>query len=209
MENLLKLQTYNKETDSFLVHVQKTLNESKVELNLSLTDYVMFDNVKSNGCFLSGTPALSISVGKPIEKWLPVLVHEYSHFTQWKESAKVWMDLATGEENYIWEWIEGKSYPLDYIKTLIKKVRDMELDCEKRTVENIKKFNLPINYRLYVRASNAYICFYSYMLLKRKWYHIGREPYTNTKILLKMSNKFDMNYDKLDNELVKLYKECC
>ena len=85
----------------------------------------------------------------------------------------------------------------------------MELDCEKRVVDRIKEYNLPLDIPTYTKRANAYALFYNYMHSNRAWYKIGHEPYNDPKILELMSDKFDMNYHVISDELKALFKECC
>jgi hypothetical protein len=39
------------------------------------------------------------------------------------------------------------------------------------------------------------------------WSVPGNSPYGNKRILNAMSDKFDMNYDKLSDEIKKMFKE--
>jgi len=84
--------------------------------------------------------------------------------------------------------------------------RDLELDNEKRTTEMIIKWNLPIDPVEYVKKSNAYVLFYNYIKTTRKWSEPDNSPYTNMNIVNAMSDKFDMDYEKLSDELLEIYK---
>jgi hypothetical protein len=69
----------------------------------------------------------------------------------------------------------------------------------------IKKWNLPIDVSVYTKKSNAYVLFYNYMLHSRKWSKPSNSPYTNENILAAMSDKFDMEYGELKEDIKELF----
>lgn len=217
MRTNISLKVYDKVIDELLRMIQSQLNFADVLFRVSLVDYVQFGGTKCNGYFNDLTegfngPTLAISVGKPVEKWLPTLLHEFCHFKQWYYEDPLWMNLRKNniqEEDLLFDWINGKEFPDGFITELMPRVRDMELDCEKRVIELVnKRPTLPINPAEYTKNANAYINFYTYMAMKRKWYVIGKEPYNNPEIIKLMSDKFDMDYDNLSPDLIALYDEC-
>lgn len=216
MINNIKLKTYIDSIDELLRSICSQLDDAGVDFKISLVDYVKFNGTKCNGFFNDiqsgyGRPTLAISVGKSIEKWLPILVHEFCHFKQWSRQDPLWMDLRKNnvqDEDFLFDWINGKEFSNEYISDLVPKVRNMELDCERRVIELLRKRQLPIDIIQYTKNANAYVNFYTYMGMKRKWYIIGKEPYNDPKIIELMSDKFDMDYDNLSPELISLYDEC-
>jgi hypothetical protein len=60
---------------------------------------------------------------------------------------------------------------------------------------------------LYIRKSNAYVLFYNYMKISRKWSNPDNAPYRNKNIIEAMSDKFDMDYENLSEELIELFKK--
>ena len=70
----------------------------------------------------------------------------------------------------------------------------------------IKKWKLPIDVNEYIRKANAYVLFYNYLKKTRKWSEPTNSPYINKNIVEAMSDKFDMDYEKLSPELFELYK---
>jgi hypothetical protein len=71
----------------------------------------------------------------------------------------------------------------------------------------IKKWNLPIDVPTYTKKANAYVLFYNHLKTSRNWSVPGNSPYGNKRILNSMSDKFDMDYDKLSDEIKKMFKE--
>ena len=103
------------------------------------------------------------------KRWFAILVHEYCHFLQWEESCPLY---ARFDRHYAgWDsWLLGlknlRSKDL-HIKFLA--IRNLELDCEMRTVKLIKKYNLPVDVKKYIQDANAYMFFYAYVKKYRTW----------------------------------------
>jgi hypothetical protein len=123
--------------------------------------------------------------------------------TQWLEGIPLWRTANDSIEE-IDKWLDGKE--VENIEECINASRDLELDNEKRSVEMIKKWNLPIDVSEYTKKSNAYVLFYNYIKTSRKWSLPGNSPYSNKEVLSKMSTDFDMNYEKLDPEIHEIFK---
>lgn len=159
-------------------------------------------NQKCSGYFDEANKDLVVAMKS--KQSLGVLVHEYCHLTQWAEQADVWMD---GTESYekMNLWLDGKNF--DNIEDHIAKARDIELDNEKRSVKLIKDYGLGIDHRLYTKRANAYIQFYNYLPLTRRWSKPNNSPYNNKRIVAAMPDKFSMNYEKISPRILKLFKE--
>ena len=212
---MFELKTYNEKVDEFISKLCYDLGYMNIKFIVSALDYVISDNVHCNGCFEDYKEPfhLSIAVGKPVSEWFPILVHESCHFDQWRGDCGVWN--AARKDGYIEEdifkWIAGEPMeePDAHYGRLISLMRDVELDCEQRTAKKIIERRLPIDVKNYIRGANAYVLFYTFMAVDRKWYKIGKAPYRNPNILSLMSEEFDMNYNKLSMELIDLFRQAC
>lgn len=214
--------TYNPIIDKLLKDVITDLHYRGITTKFSMTDYVKFDGTRSNGYFDADKREFACAIGKPLDKWLKTFIHESCHFDQWKENCQVWRDinkLDTKDEDLLWEWI-AKKWDIkdihDYYR-LCKTVdvtRDIELDCEKRTILKIYEYNVPIDISKYSQAAWSYVLFYNYILESRKWYVIGKEPYNNEELKKLMpSTLFEDEPDmikkpELTNEMRLLYAQC-
>jgi hypothetical protein len=161
----------------------------------------MDGNVKCSGWFDEEVPELVVAMNRP--DWIEILAHEYCHLTQWVEGAPIWKkaEVSLGK---VWEWLDGKNHR--NIETHIGVARDLELDNEKRAVKIIKKFELKVDLENYVKKANAYVQFYNWMLVTRKWSKPNNSPYKNKNLVAAMSNKFNMKYDSLSPKLEKIFK---
>jgi hypothetical protein len=71
----------------------------------------------------------------------------------------------------------------------------------------IKRFNLPIDIDIYIKKANAYVQYYNYLPISRKWCNPKNTPYKNERLVEAMSTKFNMDYSKLTNKLLKIFEE--
>lgn len=199
----------NKEFYRFLKHVKKECKKYGIRFNLSKKRYVLADTVKCNGFFDSELMELAVAGGQPFEKMLKILTHEYGHMTQWIDDCKAWRNSKVGDsdsEKIVTLWMDREvEFSAEQKYKHIAHSRGVELDCEKRTVKLIKKFELPLDARQYIKNANAYVYFWTYVGHCRKWYTIGREPYNTKAIVDAMPEHFNNNYDKIPSRIQKLF----
>ena len=127
-------------------------------------------------------PTLAVAVGKPVESWLPILVHEGCHMDQWHEQSPVWSanTMPDGREAVDWldAWCDRQMVlSPDALKDVIDRAMAVELDCERRVLEKITRFGLPIDPVEYAQRANAYVHFYRHVGLTGRWYPPGQAPY--------------------------------
>lgn len=166
------------------------------------------DGIMVNGFFDGDTRTLACAVGKDIEYWLTILIHESSHMDQFLESDPTWINNIGLIQTDL--WLSGDDeVDMDVIENEIRTGIDVEVDCEKRSVEKIKKWNLDtvINVEEYIQKSNAYILFYRWMHKVRSWYSIGKEPYNIKEIVSQMPTNFNVDYSKLTPRLEEIFKK--
>lgn len=189
---------------AFLEFVKQECKKHKVKLELRKVRYLKLDKtIKCGGYFDSEERRLVVAT-KNEDTWLPLLVHEFAHLTQWVDNCEPWAKGADGLF-FVEEWLSGKK--VRNIKKYLGQSRDLELDNEKRSVKLIKKWNLPIDIEDYIKRANAYVQFYNYMYYSRKWCKPGNSPYRNQAIYESMPSSFRMNYKKMSEKYVKIYKE--
>ena len=128
---------------------------------------------------------LAVGIGKPIDEWLPILVHERGHMEQWIDKDRVWDEaFADNRETVDWidEWTQGRDDLPMPIAQLIERSFAVELDCERRAIELIKKFELPIDIEQYTQKALSYVYYYKHMLHSRQWYDQSWVPYETDDI---------------------------
>lgn len=133
-----------------------------------------------------------------------VLAHEYCHFTQHLDMCKAW-EKALAEKSYyhFGDFLNGKE--IDDVH--IDNVRDVEEDNERRTVRLIKALNLPIDIDDYTKKANAYIYFYNWLKITRRWSRPDNSAYTNQRLYEAMPSVFQKDYSKLPKKYEKIFRE--
>jgi hypothetical protein len=176
--------------------------------------------LECNGYWDHDTMVLAAAMKQPEDNFIRLLAHEYGHFRQWKEKREpYWITFGhpkakeCGEkslEDVFFKWLENRrELDKETIKFSCDVSRDLELDCERVTVELIKKYNLPIDLEDYCRRANAYVYFYNILPETRKWYVIGKEPYNIPEILELMPTNLDGDYTTTPEEVAELMKKEC
>ena len=165
-----------------------------VAVLLSPDTNVDCDGNKVQGFFTEEEPFPRMVVGTGAEEqlWLGCLLHEYCHLTQWVEQTPLW--LADGKSDNIDEWLAGKAIRCP--RKAISLRREMEADCERRTVRLIQELQAPINLPHYIRAANSYIHFHNVMADKRKWYRADRTPYKTPEVTMLANPTLDADFSK-------------
>lgn len=190
-------------TQQFVEYVKQECKKYGVKLKLKKSRYlVLSGNIKCSGYFDDTGRELVVAINRT--DWLAILVHEFAHLTQWVDNCKPWRDLGDSI-NKVDDWLTGKR--VTGIKKALARCRDLELDNEKRSVNLIKKWDLPIDIKLYTQKANAYINLYNRMLVTREWPKPNNSPYTNPAVYKKMPRIFKMNYRKMSDKYHKVFED--
>ncbi len=173
---------------------------------------VDYEGTLVNGYFDCDKKKLLVATRKPLEDWITIFAHEASHMDQWIENSPFWTNCKVGEVDYLnclFEWLDGKDFDLNLVDDFIRVSRDLELDCEKRTIEKLTKHGFSINIKEYVQKANSYVLFYNVLKHTRKWYAEGKAPYLIESVWRNMPDSFDVDHSKLSDEMLKLYLDNC
>lgn len=191
----------------FIAHVKEECKANKIHCAIRNVSYVKAaSNIKCSGYFDHANRVLAVAMKGPSP--LEILAHEYGHFTQWKEQCPEWVQyIEGGGDDAIEKWLAGEE--IENVDRYLMLTKYMELDNEKRAVEIIKKWNLDtiINLKHYIKKCNAYVQWYNWLKISRKWTQPGNQPYTNQRLLDAMSTEFDMDYLTLTPELETIFRE--
>lgn len=160
-------------------------------------------------------PEFGIAVGRDKDDWFLIFLHESCHMDQWVEGCIEWKKglyewLKSDSYDMLEQWIGGRKMDNWEIEGIIQSCIDIELDCEKRTVEKIRRYGLnDINITEYIQKANSYISFYGMILKKRKWYK--NPPYEQFDVWNKMPRIFLVRdkYLRVDENLYGLYEKHC
>ncbi len=158
----------------------------------------MQDGIGCAGYFNESPLILAIAMDVKFDTWMQTLLHESCHMDQY-------FDNETNEKldrHYIsfFEWLEGKAqFNNIQISAMVNSIIGHELDCEKRTVEKIRKFKLPIDIPLYIRKANTYFACYHIFKKRRKWYN---KVYGRPEVNEKAPDYFMEDYTKIPRPLL-------
>jgi len=96
-------------------------------------------------------PIIKVSIHSSNEDWLETLIHEYCHAQQAFDGDPTWKRFENNPE--IWD---AFSHNCDQIKrqNFIKIVIALEIDCERRAINMIKKYGLPVDIDKYIQVAN-------------------------------------------------------
>jgi len=125
----------------------------------------------------NSTPIIKVAVkGRDSFDYLTLVLHEYSHFLQWKEDSVVWNDTFLGIQDVyniadLWIRREMELTPRTK-KRIFEALANLEYDAELRTLSYIEKFGLGEygDVPKYIREANAYILSYRMSMYARKWF---------------------------------------
>jgi hypothetical protein len=99
----------------------------------------------------------------------------------------------------MYEWLDGKR--TKHIQQHLKIVQALELDCEKRAVNLMTKWNVGFDKKHYIRGANAYMYYFEYLAISRKWCNPHNTASNNQAILAIMPSTFLGDYTM--TELIK------
>ena len=197
-----------KEFKPFVAYVRRMCKIHKVELMLSPSRAVVITDSFSTDCsgyFDDTDKVLAVACGKPFEEWIEILVHEFSHLQQWLDDER-WehWTYCCGE---LWAWLDKeKIMNNSQLKVIIDGMIDLERDCEVRALNNIAKWNLPINKSEYKRKANLYLYSYRMMPVLRRF---PSGIYENKSLVSmcppRMLKKYDKVPEAIQEMIVKLY----
>lgn len=182
----------------------KLASKNNITLKLVGKKKILADGAKCNGFFSDNPRELVVACGQPESEWIQTFIHESSHMDQFLEKSLVWdTDITPNVDasDIFFEWLDGKRKDMNLVKKCMKLLRNVELDCEKRTVKKIKKYKINIDIEAYIQKSNAYIFSYTYLLESRKWV---QGIYFVEDVIKHSPKKFLKNpkdYDKIPKQL--------
>lgn len=212
---LESLEEMTPEIHQLVEDIKRKAEENGVKLILQDTKTVPYavGDFPVSGYFVDyGKPTLAVATGKPLKDWVMVLAHEGSHMEQWIEKSPYWNNsFINGREavEYIDEWCGGKEFTKEELDDICKRSLEIELDCERRTIEKAISYNLPVIIEEEIQKANSYILFYTFIKQVRKWNKPGKAPYQIKEVWSKMPSTFEMNYFIVPEEIAELYKKYC
>jgi len=188
--------------DRFKRDVRKTAKANGIKIKLLKKDSVSsrYDKLPCHGYFSDEDMELCVAIKGTELSWVHVLVHESCHMDQFVENKYLWTKCNPGF-NLFSKWLLGKSIvKREVLEEAVQDIIRLELDCERRAVEKIKKYDLNIDIETYIQCSNLCLYGYLFFLEKKKWCNDILDIDSVTDLAPK---RFRTNYDKIP---VKFHK---
>ena len=193
----------------FIEYVKEQIKPHNIKLYISNGNQVNCEGSRVQGYSCISSRVMAVANGAKVDPqdMFEVLIHEYCHFEQWLEQSKSWVDSEDNLVNESWysildgriDWHKDFDYSLQIIINL-------ELDCEKRVLRIIDKFDLPVDKTLYAKKANSYLYFYSYLKECRSWYSNNNAPYKNEKIYNLLPSTLKSSYKKIPKDLLDEFR---
>jgi len=156
--------------ERFKRDVRKTAKQHKIKVILSrkkvVKDHRNFLEMK--GYFDDANKELCVATGSD-NKWYQILLHESCHMDQYIEDQYLWNKCSPAFTIFD-DWLMGeREVNREVLEEVVQDIIRLELDCERRVVEKIKKYDLNIDPYDYEKISNISIYLYLFFLEKKKW----------------------------------------
>lgn len=189
-----------KNVKSFLRREIKKCRDNDVLIHMPCSTKI--EQKHCSGYFDENPRTFAVAVGGSYKKWLSTFVHESCHLDQWLEQSPIWTQRVGRYKplNLFDKWLAGKIELDRNLKNhMISCILNIELDCEKRTVDKIIQNDLPINLHNYIKKSNAYVWSYRIIQRTRNWQHSS--VYDNPEILKLMPCEFIDDYSRMPSKI--------
>ena len=195
--------TPSEKTELFVKHAKRLCRRHGVSLRFLNKKYASTDGRdKVQGFFCEGDeddkPQIVIAKKNNRTDWLGTLCHELGHMFQWLEGDLTYaaLDYSGTDANAIFDETDR---PLEERKHAMLLVLANELDAERRAVDMILKWGLPINTVRYIKQSNAILYFHHIAIETKRW--AERKTLNSKRILDKMPSTFDNDYSTIPDEM--------
>lgn len=187
--------------------------QQRVRLKINKNKPLTINGTEVNGYFQDEPFAqLAIKLSENIEDWLAVFIHETSHRDQWIEQDPTWTVVIKDyfDANDILDmWVHGAvELNSQQINEVTQQIVLNELDCERRSLQKIKTYNLPIDKETYAQKANAYVYYYHAIAHTRRYTEVDA-PYMIDQLWQAMPKNLDQNYNSIDPVLLDLYMQHC
>lgn len=165
---------------TFIGKAIRDLAEAGITVQLVSKTRLLSNNQPFAGYFDETTSMLEVATDKPEIEWFSIFVHEYCHFLQYEDGVfaaykpDVWADFTAWHQ-------KTRRLPKDQAKKYCRIIQLVELDAERRSVELIKRHDLPIDLDTYIKGANSYVWSYNMVLKHRQW--PKKTPITEPEIL--------------------------
>ena len=184
----------NKHHRLFIGEVVEACAKHGITLTLSATKKVVqpgeSEDLGCSGFFIGTEKMFSVAMEKPVEEWLPVILHEFGHMEQWIEEPEKF-ERDDVELDRLWEWLDGKcEMEQEEVRQVVNLALFYELDCERRTAYRLhEEPEFGLSYSEYIKRANTYLYLYPMIAKHRKWCSQS-PPYKVPALISIMPDKF-------------------
>lgn len=202
--------------DEFISLLKKQCEENGVKHLFPDTPKVSYqgsEHMQVSGYF-NDVPelVLACAIGKPVEEWIEIAVHESCHMDQWLDKDELWSNIRKDGvdcDKNMDDWLGGKEFSVEEYTHFVRTMQLVEIDCEIRSVKKIQTLGLSINIDNYIKKANSYLFFYTVILQTKKW--CEKPPYSVPEIVNAMPGYFlpVKEYLSISDEILKLYEQKC
>lgn len=165
------------------------------------TGHVECAGVPCSGFFDPELKLLSVATDRAMSDWTTTALHEFQHLRQWAEDCQEWRDFESVDAGSVLDvWVAGsEEFDPAHVKRAVSAVLNLELDCERRTIDFLSRYSLPISAEEYAQKANAYVLFYHEVHRSRRWYRPDLAPYRVERIWRRMpTSLWELDYDDAD-----------
>lgn len=194
----------------FITDLKQQCKQHNVKIRLSKKKFVKdkatnFDYLGYFGEDERNGHVLVCALGDLSSVFVAALVHESCHMDQWIEKTRIWETSHSYQALEL--WVEGCA--IKNIAKHIENVKELELDCEKRTVKKILDYGLPVDIEAYIRRANMDIQLFNYIEQKRKWPSNSFASLSDTNLWKHFPKKFREKkyYESLSRNAEKVFEE--
>lgn len=167
-------------------------------------------NIKLGGSLFTGCFDefnITVATGRPWKIWFPIFIHETCHFDQWAEKAPVWKNLEykkTDLNTLLEKQLKRKNPDRRLLWKCLTGIRDMELDCELRTIKEIKKYKLPVDIDEYTRSVNVYMYWHMVVYALGR-YHKSEYSKNTIKLRKELPCTIQKDYNLMPMHYIDIY----
>jgi hypothetical protein len=155
-----------REHRTFVSEATIELLDSKIHVEFIRKRYVDKDY---SGLFDHINKTLRVATWHKPEFWVPIFLHEYCHFKQWKEQTEHWVNA---ENSPFMDWLYDSSIKdIDYNKEC-HLCQLMEQECDRKVIRLMLHYKMIGHMRdvqRCIKAMNLYHISYQVMKEERSW----------------------------------------
>lgn len=194
-----------KQEQEILRMVKQACKEYNITLYLANAKSVRDRKCKCGGYFSSDDKKIAVAMKN--ERWALILLHEYFHMQQWIENCNVWVLSNRLRIDYLNDYLTNIKVNKEKLSIAINRTMFLEFDCEKRTINYLKKIGIKKNIiQNEIQKANSYILFYLYVKKNQIW-DVPTHAKHIKKIWQACPKKFNYKFETSYQRLEHLYDE--